>query len=128
MTALIALALAMAPEIGPCLFGSESKNSVDSVTSLVQSTTGTPDADAAAAWLQRNPEAASQLRLNLVQFGVERQQAARAAELLVFKATVVGCLRDQANEAANGSMIGALSAPLISAMVLRALGSSWPWF
>lgn len=66
MGALTPLAASIAPEIARWLFGANAGKAETAITDAVQSVTGTADLDAATAFLQLNPAAASQLHLQLL--------------------------------------------------------------
>ncbi len=81
MLPLIPLAISLAPEIGKWLFGTRGEATAAAVAQVVQSVTGTPDAEVAQQVLARDPQAAAQLRLQLAQLAAGSEQAQRQADL-----------------------------------------------
>lgn len=128
MGALTPLAVSIAPEIARWLFGADAEKAEATITNAVQSVTGTADLDAAMAFLQMNPAAAAQLRLQLLQLlqlGTELDETSRATTLVDLKSAVAGGV--DASSKAFGDppqpAILAWSPPLISAAVLISFGS-----
>ncbi len=75
------LVLDIAPDIGKSLFGSGGEKTAGQVAQAIETVTGTSDADAAQAVLARDPEAVSQLRVQLLTLAAQQQaEADRAAE------------------------------------------------
>jgi hypothetical protein len=83
MGALIPLALTLAPEIGKWLFGDAGEKTATAVSQAVQTVTGTMDEAAAQAVIERDPQVAAQLRIELAKIAAQQQaeadQAAQAA-------------------------------------------------
>jgi hypothetical protein len=75
------LLLDIAPDIGRWLFGGSGGKTASLVAQAVETVTGTSDAEAAQAVLAKDPEAVSQLRLQLMAIVAQQQaEADRAAE------------------------------------------------
>ena len=124
MGALIPLVISLAPELAKWLFSDKSTAAVASVGQLVQSVTGTSDPAAAQSVLARDPQAASQLRVQLAQLAAQQDQLSRQAELddLVARFKDTADARAQTlGLAARGSAI-AYGAPVISVIVLITFG------
>jgi hypothetical protein len=81
MLPLIPLAISIAPELAKWLFGDTAEKTVADVTAVVQKVTGTSDDAAAQQVLARDPNVASQLRVQLAQIAAAAEQAARQSEL-----------------------------------------------
>lgn len=74
------LVVDIAPEVGRWLFGSAGEKTAGLVAQAVETVTGTPDADAAQTKLKTDPEAATQLRVQLRVIAAQQQaEADRAA-------------------------------------------------
>ena len=87
------LVLDLAPDVGRWLFGSSGEKTAGLVAQAVEAVTGTSDADAAHKVLGQDPDAVSQLRIQLLgivgQLQTEADRAAeaqRAADLAVLQA------------------------------------------
>nr|WP_294509311.1 hypothetical protein [uncultured Rhodopila sp.] len=75
------LVLDIAPDIGRSLFGSAGEKTAGQVAQAIETVTGTSDAEAAQTVLARDPEAVSQLRVQLLTIMAQQQaEADRAAE------------------------------------------------
>ena len=124
MGALIPLALTIAPEIGRWLFGDEAETTATAVSHAVETVTGTVDADAATAVLQKDPAAATQLRIQLAQIAADREQNSHTADLDQLKAAFrdTADARSQTVTLAGQKAAIAWSAPVISAVVLLTFG------
>lgn len=120
MSALIPLALTIAPEIARWLFGDTAEKTVAAVSLAVQTVTGTSDSEAANAVLQRDPAAAGRLRMLLAQIAADQEQAARAADLDVFTAALrdAASARAQTVTLASQKSAFAWSASIVSGIVL----------
>jgi hypothetical protein len=86
-------ALNIAPDVGKWLFGSAGQKTASQVAQAVETVTGTSDAEAAQTVLARDPEAVSQLRVQLLTIAAQQQaeadraaEAQRAAELALLQA------------------------------------------
>ncbi len=125
MGVLTPLAVSIAPEITRWLFGADAERAAAIITSAVQSVTGTSDADAAMSFLQLNPAAASQLRLQLLQVGAGLDEASRATDLVNLRSAVAANADASSNVLSEPPQpaILAWSPPLISATVLVSFGS-----
>jgi hypothetical protein len=88
MLPLIPLALSLAPEIGKWLFGDKGEAVAQDVAQAVQTVTGTSDPDGAHAALARDPQLASQLRVQLAQIAAAQDAAQRQAELAELQASL----------------------------------------
>ena len=124
MGALIPLALSIAPELAKWLCGDDAEKTAATVSEAIQAAAGTADAEAAAARLQQDSVAASQLRLRLAQIATERENASRAAELENFATS----LRDTAKGSSQATAVTtqasmAWSAPVVSTVVLLTFGA-----
>ena len=124
MGALIPLALTVAPEIAKWLFGDDAEKTTAAVSQAVEAVTGTADADAATAVLQKEPAAAAQLRLQLAQIASNSEKAMRAADLDQLTATLkdVADARAQTIALSGQKSAVAWSAPIISVVVLATFG------
>lgn len=124
MGALIPLALSLAPEIGRWLFGGKAAATTAAVAKAVQAATGTTDADAAAAVVARDPQAAAQLRLKLAQLAADAAQQERQAELEDMTARLkdTADARAQTVALANAKSVIAFGAPAVSVVVLATFG------
>ncbi len=124
MGALLPLALSIAPEISRWLFGKTAAVTTDAVVQAVQAVTGTSDAEAASAVLQKDPAAAAQLRIQLAQIAADQDKAARAADLEQLAATFRDTSDARAQIVALSGQKTAIawSAPIISAIVLMTFG------
>ena len=124
MGALIPLALTVAPEIARWLFGEEAEKTTAAVSQAVQTVTGTADADAATATLQKDPLAAAQLRLQLVQIATDREAVSRDADFRKLAATLQRSIdtRGQTVASLGRKTTAAWSAPVISGVVLVTFG------
>ena len=87
------LVLDIAPDIGKSLFGAAGEKTAGQVAQAIETVTGTGDADAAQAVLARDPEAVTQLRVQLQAIMAQQQaeadraaEAQRAAELALLQA------------------------------------------
>ena len=123
MGALVPLAIAIAPEIAAWLFGANAEKTTAAVSQAVEAATGTSDPEAATAALQKDPVAASKLRLQLAQIAAEQERASRTADLDQLAATLrneaVACAQAPAGRKTTGSW----AAPVISAVVLLTFGT-----
>jgi FlaG/FlaF family flagellin (archaellin) len=124
MGALIPLAISLAPEIGQWLFGSKGEQTAAAVAQVVQSVTGTTDDAVAQQVIARDPQAASQLRVQLAQLAAQQQQGARQADLDALKAQLADVQDARAQTvslAKSGSMVQ-WAPPVVSAIVLVTFG------
>ena len=124
MGALIPLAITLAPEIGKWLFGTKGEATATAVAQVVQAVTGTSDADAAQAALVRDPQLATQLRLQLAQLAAQNEQAQRQADLDDLEARLrdVASARSQTVDLARANSPVAWGAPIVSIVVLLIFG------
>ena len=97
MLPLIPLAVSLAPELAKWLFGDRAAATTTAVSQAVQAVTGTADVTAAQQVLARDPQATSQLRVQLAQIAATAEQGARQAEL----GTLTASLTDIANARAQ---------------------------
>lgn len=125
MSALIALAVSLAPEIARWLSGDDADKTTAAVSHAVETITGSTDPDVASAMLQKDPGVATQLRLRLAQVAAECEKASRSADM----DRLVTALRDTADARAQtvtlaGQKVAtAWSTPVISALVLVTFAS-----
>lgn len=124
MPALIPLAISLAPEIANWLFGPKAEKTIADVTDAVHAATGSTDEAVQRAVIERDPQVASSLRMELARIAAAAAAAARTADLETLQAS----LQDVANARAqtvtlahDGSPI-AYSAPIVSFIVLATFG------
>ena len=125
MGALIPLAISIAPEIARWLFGSEAEKTTAAVSQMVQVITGTSDEAAQQAAIERNPELAGRLRLELARLAAQAEEDARKAEvsLLSIQLADVAGARTQTIALAQARSPVAYGAPVVSVIVLATFGS-----
>jgi hypothetical protein len=75
------LVLDIAPAIGRSLFGSAGEKTAGQVARAIETVTGTSDAEAAQAVLARDPEAVSQLRVQLLTLGSSSGSAVKSDQM-----------------------------------------------
>ncbi|MBF6592447.1 MAG: hypothetical protein IVW57_18205 [Ktedonobacterales bacterium] len=125
MGALIPLAISLAPELARWLFGPRAEATTQAVAQAVQAVTGTPDEQAAQQVLARDPQVATQLRLQLAQIAASAEQAARQAELdgLAAQLKDVADARAQTVGLAQARSPVQWAAPVVSVVVLATFGA-----
>ncbi|MGC8476586.1 MAG: hypothetical protein ACP5NP_09560 [Acetobacteraceae bacterium] len=118
------LVMDLAPQLGSWLFGSSGGKAAAAVASAVQSVTGTSDADAAMAAIEKDPKAAAALRIKLAQIAADAESERRKQDLASLQAQladVAGARAQTEALAKDGSAI-AWGAPVISVVVLATFG------
>ena len=90
MGPLIPFAISIAPEIARWLLGSSSERTAAAVADIAASLTGTKDEAAQQIALERDPELACQLRVEIAKVAAQAQEDARTAETTLVSA----CLAD----------------------------------
>lgn len=123
MDALIALALSIAPELSRWLFGADIDKASAAVTAAFHTAIGTSDADAAAALLQKNPAAASHLRLQLLQVGAGLDETGRVMALAELTANLVKIDLGRVPAELASSSVVSWAAPMVSVAVLVSFGA-----
>ena len=126
------LVVNIAPEIGRWLFGGDSEKIAALVAQAVERATGTADLDAAHDVLARNPEAVSQLRVQLATIAAQQQagtdhagEAQRTADLAAVQAAMLDRdgARSQTQALAQMHSGIAWAPAVLSGIVLVAFGS-----
>jgi hypothetical protein len=126
------LVLDIAPDVGKWLFGSNGEKAATQVAQAVETVTGTSDADAAQAVLARDPEAVTQLRVQLLTIAAQMQaeanraaEAQLASELAVLQATIadrVGA-RGQTTALVQANSRIAWTPTILSGIILAVFGA-----
>lgn len=125
MGPLIPFAISIAPEIARCLIGSSSERTAAAVADIAASLTGTKDEAAQQIALERDPELACQLRVELAKVAAQAQEDARTAETTLVSA----CLSDTANARTQLTQLAQARSPIAygalvaSAIVLISFGT-----
>ena len=122
MGALIPLAISIAPEIGRWLFGDSdgASRTVAAVTAAAAAVTGTSEEAAQQQIIERDPQIAMQLRVQLAQIAAKAEADARKQDLDVLNA----CLADTNGARAQTVALAqaksgiAWGAPVVSVVVL----------
>ena len=115
MDPLIQSALTIAPELARWLSGGTAAAASTAISQAFLTSTGTTDAAAATAALQRDPNLSGQLRILLAQSAAEFDHADRATAL----DAVAAAIRDAVGARAPSQRAAATwSAPVISGIVL----------
>ncbi len=124
MGALIPLAISLAPELARWLFGPRAAATTQAVAQAVQTVTGTPDETLAQQVLARDPQAATQLRVQLAQIAANAEAAARQSELDTLAAGLkdVADARAQTLGLAQARSAVQWAAPVVSVVVLGTFG------
>lgn len=125
MGALIPLAISIAPEIARWLLGDTAERTTAAVTQVVQAVTGTADPKAQQATLERDPEIATQLRIELAKVAAAAEAEARKAEMDMLAAQMADTVnaRAQTVALAQANSPVAYGAPVVSAIVLVTFGT-----
>ena len=124
MGALIPLAISLAPELAQWLFGSRAAATTQAVAQAVQVVTGTADETAAQTVLARDPQLATQLRVQLAQIAAAAEQAERQGELdgLAAQLKDVADARLQTVGLAQARSAVQWAPPVVSIVVLSTFG------
>ncbi|PPQ31173.1 hypothetical protein [Rhodopila globiformis] len=126
------LVLDIAPDVGKWLFGSNGEHAATQVAKAVETVTGTSDAEAAQAVLARDPEAVTQLRVQLVTLAAQMQaeanraaEAQRASELAMLQAAAAdrANARSQTTALAQAKDRIAWTPTILSAVILVVFGA-----
>jgi hypothetical protein len=109
------LVVDIVPEVGRWLFGDSGEKTAGLVAQALETVTGTSDADAAQKVLGQDPEAVSQLRLQIMAIVAQQQaeadraaEAQRAADLAAFQAAAA----DRAGARSQTTMLAQLHSGL----------------
>ncbi len=124
MGALIPLAISLAPELGRWLFGPRAEATTQAMVQAVQTVTGTSDEQASQQVLARDPQAATQLRVQLAQIAAAAEEAARQSDQAALAAQVkdVADARAQTVGLAQARSAVQWAAPVVSVVVLSTFG------
>jgi hypothetical protein len=124
MGALIPLAISLAPEIANWLFGAQAEKTVAAVSDAVRTATGASDLAAQQAVIERDPQVASTLRVQLAQIAATASAAARQSDLDTLRANLadVASARAQTVALAQAKSPVAYSASIVSVVVLATFG------
>lgn len=124
MLPLIPIALSIAPELARWLFGDSASKTAEIVSATVKNVTGAEDTDAVQAVLARDPQLATQLRLQLAQVAAQSEQASRQADLDLLTAQVrdVADARAQTIALVGQHSLVSWGAPVVSMVVLASFG------
>ncbi len=125
MSALIPFAISIAPEIARWLLGSGGEKTAAAVAEIAASLTGTKDEAAQQVALERDPELATRLRVELAKVAAQAEEDARSADTTLVSA----CLTDTANARTQLMQLAQARSPIaygalvISAIVLISFGT-----
>ncbi len=124
MGALIPLAISLAPELVNWLFGPAAEQTTAAVAKAVQSVTGTTDLAAQQAVIERDPQVAANLRVQLAQIAAVAAASARKADLDTLQAQLAdtASARAQTLGLAQSKSPIAWGAPVVSVVVLATFG------
>ena len=124
MLPLIPLALSVAPELAKWLFGGSAEKTTAAVAAVVQTVTGTSEADMAQAAIARDPKVAADLRMALARIAAEAEAGARQADLAALQAQLadVAGARSQTVALVAAHSAVAWGAPIVSFVVLVVFG------
>jgi hypothetical protein len=123
--ALIPLAISIAPEIARWLFGDSGSKTTAAVAQAVQAVTGTTDETVQQIAIERDPQLASQLRIELSKIAAAAEADARKSDLAMLSATLADTASARAQTVALAqakSPIG-YGAPVVSGIVLATFGA-----
>ena len=118
------LAMGIAPELGKWLFGDKAAQTISQVQQAVTAVTGTSDEQAQIAAIEKDPQAAATLRIQLAQIAAAREKEERDTELAAITAQLADTAgaRQQTMSLAAAHSVIAYGAPIISVVVLCAFG------
>ena len=119
MDKLISLALSLAPELAPFLFGEQADATMKAINEALRVATGAADLETARAVLSRDPAIAEALRLALAKIAADRDRDRRldAMKMVETKVAALGSFAQAVPVKARQGFLG-WGAPLVSALVL----------
>ena len=125
MGALIPFAISIAPEIARWVFGSGGDRVVAAVTQTAESLTGTKDVTAQQAAIERDPDLACKMRVELAKLAAQEEEQAQSADAKLVSAYLndTANARNQLLQLTQARSPIAYGAVIVSAIVLVSFGT-----